>query len=120
MNLTLLHGTLSSAPELRTLASGDVLAQLQVTTRSDDATRSVPVSLLDPPNWVEGLGVGDAVVVLGSVHRRFFRAGGATASRTEVVAARVQRGRDRRARERFAAAVRTELEVFVAADPAHG
>jgi hypothetical protein len=31
-------------------------------------------------------------VVVGSVVRRFFRSGGGTASRTEVVAARVVRG----------------------------
>ena len=36
---------------------------------------------------------GQAVVVVGHVRRRFFRAGGATQSRTEVVAERVRAGR---------------------------
>ena len=38
------------------------------------------------PTGVLRLEEGDAVVVTGRVRRRFFRAGGATASRTEVVA----------------------------------
>ena len=42
-------------------------------------------------------GVGTAVVVVGSVRRRFFRVAGATQSRTEVVADRVVAAR--RARE---------------------
>lgn len=43
------------------------------------------------------------MVVLGRVRRRFFRAGGATASRTEVVAEMVLAARDRR---RVSAALR--------------
>lgn len=39
---------------------------------------------------------GDAVVVLGRVRRRFFRTGGATASRTELVAERVAAAGERR------------------------
>ncbi len=107
MNVAVLIGSLSSPPELRTLASGTVLAQLQVTTRVDgEPTRSVPVALADPPAWVEDLDAGDEIVVLGAVHRRYFRAqgvpGGATASRVEVVAERIGRARDRRARARVA------------------
>jgi single-strand DNA-binding protein len=110
MNVAVLVGALSSAPELRTLASGDVLAQLQITTRTDGTTRSVPVSLFDPPDWLRALEPGDEVVVLGSVHRRFFRAGAVTASRTEVVADRVQRARDRRGRERLLRAAHGALD----------
>ena len=49
----------------------------------------------DPPMAPETLDrviirfAGDEVVVVGRARRRFFRAGGATASRTEVVAAQV-------------------------------
>jgi hypothetical protein len=57
---------------------------------------SVPVSVLDPPAWVEGLDAGDDVVILGSVRRRFFRSAGATASRVEIEAEVVCRARDRR------------------------
>ncbi len=102
MNVTVIAGTLSSAPALRTLASGTVLAQLQVTTRTpEEPARSVPVALADPPAWLERLEAGDEVVVLGAVQRRFFRAGGVTASRVEVSAERVARAGDRRARRRL-------------------
>jgi single-strand DNA-binding protein len=111
VNLAILRGALSSAPELRTLASGDVLAQLQITTREPDSSaRTVPVAWFGPPAWIDRLDVGDDVVVLGAVHRRFFRAGGATASRVEVVAERVVRGGDRRAIERVVAVARARLE----------
>jgi single-strand DNA-binding protein len=103
MNLAAVVGTLSSPPEVRTLASGTVLAQLQITTRAEgEAARSVPVAVTDPPAWVEDLEPGEEVAVLGTVHRRFFRAGGTTASRVEVVADRVVRARDRRGRARLA------------------
>ena len=50
---------------------------------------SVPVAWFEPPSSASAMGAGDDVVVVGRVRRRFFRAGGATASRTEVVAAAV-------------------------------
>ena len=103
MNIVLLEGALSSAPDVRTLASGSTLVQLQVTTRDDATTRSVPVSSIDPKPWVEALDAGDSVVVLGAVERRFFRAGGATASRTEVVAHSIRRASDRRGVQRLRA-----------------
>lgn len=101
MNLVLLEGALSSAPDVRTLASGSVLAQLQVTTRDNGTTRTVPVAALDPPEWVCRLDAGARLAVLGSVERRFFRAAGSTASRTEVVATKLRRGTDRRACRRL-------------------
>jgi single-strand DNA-binding protein len=96
LNLAVLRGTCSSPAEVRTLPSGDVLAQLQVTTRVDARAVSVPVAVPKPPGWVEDLDTGDEVVVIGYVRRRFFRAGGATASRVEVEAEAVARPRDRR------------------------
>jgi len=57
---------------------------------------SVPVSVIDPPPWVEDLETGDELVVLGAVRRRFFRAAGTTASRVEIEADVVCRARDRR------------------------
>src|SRR5690606_34721390 len=75
----------SSPPTVRTLRSGSVLHTFEVTVREEgQPTTSVPVVLLDgrPPD----IGEGDRVAVVGRVRRRFFRAGGATVSRTEVVA----------------------------------
>ena len=87
MNIVLLRGTLSSAPVRRDLASGSSLVQYEVTTRSGDGpAASVPVAWFDPPATAPVLAEGAEVVVAGQVRRRFFRTGGATASRTEVVA----------------------------------
>src|SRR3954452_13793757 len=85
-NVAVVRGACSSPPEIRVLPSEQRLAQLQITTRIGGRAMSVPVSVLDPAAWVEALDVGDEVVVLGSVRRRFFRAGGSTASRVEIEA----------------------------------
>ena len=96
LNVTILRGACSSPAEVRELPSTQTLAQLQVTTRVDGRALSVPVAVIDPPAWVQELDVGDEIVVLGHVRRRFFRAAGATASRVEVEAEIVARRRDRR------------------------
>ncbi len=77
----------------RTLPSGAVAVQFDVRTslgdRADGApvVATVPVSWIDPPEAARAaLESGDDIVVIGSVNRRFFRVGGATQSRTEVVA----------------------------------
>ncbi len=90
MNVVVLKGSLSSPPVERQLPSGDRIISYEVTTRGDAATaESVPVVWLDAP--VRGLQLpeGAEVVVTGRVRRRFFRANGATGSRTEVVATEV-------------------------------
>ena len=89
-NLAILAGTLSRPAELRTLPSGDELLSLEVTVRTDGAAaESVPVAWASPSRRAVGWEAGEAVLVTGRVRRRFFRAGGVTQSRTEVVADRV-------------------------------
>lgn len=89
-NLAVLVGTLSRPPEPRRLPSGDELVALEVTIRSDAGpTSSVPVAWSSPSKASARWGPGQAVVVVGRVHRRFFRAGGSTQSRVEVVATTV-------------------------------
>ena len=95
MNVVVLRGTLSSDPITRTLTSGAVLVSLELTTIVDGASVSVPVAWFDPPSEVT-LSAGDALLVTGSVRRRFFRSGGLTQSRTEVVAGEVIAGGRRR------------------------
>lgn len=85
-NVVLLRGTLTNDPVVRTLPSGDSVTQLELSTQVDGRSVSVPVSVHDRAVTV---GTGDAVVVTGYIRRRFFRAGGITQSRTEVVAAEV-------------------------------
>lgn len=95
MNVVLIRGTLSSDPRERELPSGSLLMQWEVTT-GGEARCSVPVVWFDPPASVRGLASGTEVVVSGVIRRRFYRAGAATLSRTEVVAGRGARaGRSR-------------------------
>lgn len=87
MNVVILQGTLSRPAALHELPSGSTLLALELTVRSSDGTDTVPVSWFDPPaTAAASLDTGAEVVVTGRVRRRFFRAGGATQSRTEVVA----------------------------------
>jgi hypothetical protein len=53
---------------------------------------SVPVTVWDPPAWLATLDADDAVVVVGTIRRRFFatRAGG-RGSKAEVEAVSVAR-----------------------------
>jgi single-strand DNA-binding protein len=93
------------------LPSGSVVVQFDVRTSlgaaGDGSTASVPVSWVDPSTAdLDALVVGDDVTVIGSVQRRFFRAGGATQSRTEVVVETlVPQRRARTARAAIARAV---------------
>jgi single-strand DNA-binding protein len=86
-NLSILVGVLSRDPELRELPSGAEVLSLELTVRSDAApTESVPVAWHSAPPSAAGWRAGEELLVVGRVRRRFFRAGGSTQSRTEVVA----------------------------------
>ena len=90
MNVVTLLGRLSRPAEERVLPSGDRLVQLDLTvTRPGEKAESVPVVCFDAPAAVVALDVDDEVLVVGRVRRRFFRTGGATQSRTEVVAEQI-------------------------------
>jgi single-strand DNA-binding protein len=112
VNVAVVWGACSSPPDIRVLPSDQRLAQLQLTTRVDGRALSVPVSLIDPPAWLEELDAGDEVVVVGPVRRRFFRTGGATASRVEIEADIVCRARDRRRSRSLRSRVESILEVL--------
>jgi single-strand DNA-binding protein len=100
-NLVVLHGALSSDPVTRTLPSGGCLAQLNVTTTHPDGSRSVPLAWFDPEmSTIDRLHAGAEIVAAGHVRRRFFRAGGSTQSRTEVVIERLSPASDSRAVKR--------------------
>jgi single-strand DNA-binding protein len=89
LNVVVLHGRVSRPPEERELPSGDRLITFDVTVPGDAAAdrkaESVPVAWFGPPGWAVKLQTDAEVVVEGRVSRRFFRAGGALQSRTEVV-----------------------------------
>ena len=95
LNEVRLVGRLAATPVLRELPSGDSVWNLRVVVGRPPTTgRQKPrqrVDSLECAVWsgrlkkqVNGWHEGDVVQVTGSLRRRFFRAGGATASRVEV------------------------------------
>lgn len=84
-NVAVVVGDLSSEPRIVQLPSGDVLVNYEVSTETAAGRLSVPVQA-DGSGRRPVLHQGDRVVAVGVVRRRFYRAGGATMSRTEVVA----------------------------------
>jgi len=115
-SITLVSGALSRAAERRDLKSGDSIVNLELTSRCGPGpAESVPVVWPDAPAWADALAAGDRVVVVGRVRRRFFRAGGTTASRTEVLAERVV---PERKRARVRAAVQLAQRRLEASDEA--
>ena len=91
LNVTVIRGAVHSEPHVRDLPAGGVVAQFDVTTRircdGRAASVSVPIAWNDPTAAQLGvIAPGAEVVVVGTVRRRFFRVGGSTQSRTEVVA----------------------------------
>lgn len=99
-NLVVLRGRVSVEPTHRQLASGAVVVQFDLAVAESTGTSTVPVAWIDPPT-TRIPAVEQEVVVLGSVRRRFFRAGGTTQSRTEVVAEQVVGANRRREVERL-------------------
>ena len=95
VNLSVLRGAISGPPEIRALESGRRIATLAVRTSAGDGRNtSVPVTVWDPPAWLE---TDDAVLVVGRVRRRFFRtATGGSGARTDVEAESLAPARDRR------------------------
>ena len=71
----------------RRLPSGTSVTSLEVTTPTDKGRLSVPVTV--DGDVTSRFEQGNSVVVIGSVRRRVFSAGGSLGSRTEVVASRV-------------------------------
>lgn len=106
MNIVIVQGRLSSDPRPQQLPSGDTLIAYEVTTDVAGERLSVPVVWFNP-NRIPAIAEGDEVVAVGRVRRRFFRAGAAAASRTEVVAEVVARS-DRRAAARAIEAAAAE------------
>jgi single-strand DNA-binding protein len=110
VNLAVVRGVCSSPAEVRMLASGATLVVLQVTTRAGaEHAVSVPVVAWDPAASIADLDVGDEIVAVGRVRRRFYRAGGATASRVEIDATHIVPAKNRR---RVRAVVRRAVDAL--------
>jgi hypothetical protein len=113
VNLALLCGPCSGPPEVRVLESGARLATLAVRcpagAGADHRATSVPVTVWNPPAWVETLAAGDPIVVVGRMRRRFYPRAGCVGARVDVEAELVGRARDRR---RIDAALRKADEAL--------
>lgn len=99
MNIVMLKGSLARAPEVRELATGEQVVGYEVIVlRDGERAETVPVVRNGSAAVAASAGwsAGHEVVVVGRVRRRFFRAGGVTQSRTEVVADAVVTGSERR------------------------
>ncbi len=84
-NVVVLRGTITTLPNLRELSSGSVVEATLVThTLVGGLVVREPVPLVWDPE-VSSVALLDRVIVRGRVRQRFFRSGGVTASRTEVV-----------------------------------
>lgn len=104
LNLAIIRGRLVAEPNLRTLPSGGLVAQFDLATGQGTA----PVAWHDPtPAITNIMRSGLSLVVVGRVHRRFFRSAGRTQARTEVVA-------DRIIPARRAATVRSAFDAVLA------
>ena len=115
-NVAVLWGPCSTGVEVRVLTSGARVASLALATPITapgrrgtggrgprQASTSVPVTVWDPPVWLEAVEAGDELVVIGSVRRRFFTtASGGRGAKVEVEAWQVARSTPAR-RERLLA-----------------
>ena len=97
VNLSVLCGACSAAPEIRVLESGSRLATFAVRCPTGEhRATSVPVTVWDPPAWLETVAAGERLVVVGRLRRRFYQRPGGVGSRVDVEAEMVGRARDRR------------------------
>ncbi len=113
LNLAVVIGVCSAPPEVRVLESGTRVASLSVrapahgggrgsrangarVTEAGERATSVPVTVWDPPAWVEALDPGEVIVVVGQVRRRFYSRPGGVGSRVDLEAVSIARAHDRR------------------------
>jgi len=97
------QGRCAGPPATRVLDSGRRLASLAVVVRPEASPATwVPVTVWDPPAWLEHLAEGGEILVVGRVRRSFFAvAGGGRSQRVDVEGSFV--GRPGRRRDRDAA-----------------
>lgn len=117
-NISVLVGRLTGGSTRRELADGRLRLGATVSGGEGADRWSVPVVVEARPGasaddralaQLAGLDEGVEVLVVGRVRQRYFRAGGSTASRTEVVAAQVVPLRRRAQVQRLVDEVRRSL-----------
>ena len=94
VNVVVLAGRLSDAPEVKSMPSGDSVTRFRLyVPEAGTRVLPLPVSAWDRAarRSCEPLEKGDEVLVRGHLIRRFFRDGGGGRSVTEVVATEVKK-----------------------------
>ena len=110
LNVVVVRGSLTRAPEERVLPGGDRQVGLEVSVRPEGGkAEAVPVVWADAPDSALGWEPDTEIVVVGRVRKRYFRSGGSTQSRTEVVAETVTPSRQAK---RAAAAIVRAVEAL--------
>lgn len=107
MNIAVVQGRVRTTPDRRMARDGSLLVSFDVMIDGAPETQ-VPVTWSGPSSKVPTvIGQGALVTVIGSVRRYFYRRGGATTSRTDVLADRVLAGTG----QRSTAAVKKAIEA---------
>lgn len=87
LNMVVVIGKVAKRPQVRALPNGMAIASFDLQVpRPGQPADVVPVALFDDAESAGCWDEGHDLLALGRVRRRFFRMGGATQSRTEVVA----------------------------------
>ena len=112
VNVGVLRGPCSGPAEIRVLESGTRLATLAVRCPVggvEERATSVPVTVWNPPAWIDTVEAGTDVVVVGRLRRRFYQRPGGVGSRVDLEADLIGRARDGR---RIEAALRRALALL--------
>ena len=118
-NQAVVIGELVQSPERKDLPSGAEVVSFSLTVRADgQKTTSVPLSWFNPPKRVDRWKVGDQIVAVGPVVRRFYQAGGATGSRTDIDVRHAESLASTRSRRLLDRAESTLNELAIALDVA--
>lgn len=84
-NHAILLGELSKSPTQKSLPSGDLLLSFDLRVPSSTGPRqSIPVTWIGPATAQPTVEEGRSMLVVGEIHRRFYRGGGQLASRVDV------------------------------------
>jgi hypothetical protein len=111
MNIAVVIGSIRGSIHEQVRDDGVLVVSFDVAPATvDDGpdTSAIPCTWFGPPRRKPALEPGRSVTVIGSLRRRFYRRGGATTSRTDLLAERVILGppsRSRHARARVAGAL---------------
>lgn len=106
-NLVCLTGTVRVEPTIRSGPDETLLMTFDIVTTDGSTRRTVPISWEGTARSRPTVGEGMTITVLGTVQRRFFRVGGATAHTVDVRAERL--ARTSAARRRLMAAASERL-----------